>query len=130
MTSFAIAYDRFSRWVLSLFGMGPRRSGVWIGGGRVQIRLGWAFRLDASASSVTGIESVKESVPRRFVAGVGVHGWGRSWRVNGATDPIVRIRFDPWPRARVIMVPLRVHTVEVSVEDTDGLIAALAPGAP
>ena len=126
MVRFSIRYDRFSRWLLSLFGMGPGSSGVWIGRGRIRVRMGWAFMLDAATDAVRA-ELVSESVPRTFLAGIGVHGWGGRWRVNGAFSPIVRIRFEPRHRARVIFFPLRVHTVEVSAEDPDALVAALAP---
>lgn len=127
MVRFAMRFDRVSRWILSLLGMGPPLTGIWIGDGRVQVRMGWAFALDAAAHAVRSAELVTESVSRRFLTGIGVHGWGGRWRVNGAFSPIVRIRFEPAQRARVILLPLRVHTVEVSAEDPDALIAALAP---
>lgn len=117
---FAIRYDPWCGWLLGLLGLGRRFSGVDVADGEVVIRMGWAFRLRFPISTVAAAERSGERV-----WGWGVHGWRRSWLVNGSSHGLVMVRIDPAPRGRVVLVPWTVDTVLLSVEDPDGLIAAL-----
>jgi hypothetical protein len=58
--------------------------------------------------------------------GIGVHGWGGWWLVNGSVAGIVRIEIDPPARARVLGVPVRLRILEVSMQDPEALVAALS----
>lgn len=122
MTSrFEIRYETWNRWFLGLLGMGPGRSVVEVTDDRVTIRMGWAFRLATTRASIVAAEPDHDRV-----WGWGVHGWKGAWLVNGSSHGLVRIRIEPPVRSRVVLVPWTVDTVRVSVDDPDGLVAALA----
>lgn len=118
---FPIRYEGWSRGLMRVLGMGPKVSSVELVGDRVSIRMGWAFRLSCPRSSI-----VAAGADDGRVWGWGVHGWRRSWLVNGSSHGLVRIRLEPACRGRVVLLPWSVDTVRVSVEDPDELIAALA----
>ena len=62
---------------------------------------------------------------QRRALSVGVHGWRGRWLVNGASAPLVGIVLhDPVP-ARVLGFRIHLREVIVSVDDPDGLVAAL-----
>jgi hypothetical protein len=109
--------------LLSLLGLGPRYSGLELDGGRLRVRMGWAF------SATVAREQVRSAARSDgLVGGVGVHGWGGRWLVNGAASGLVTLEIDPAARAWVIGVPVKLTTLRVSVEDPDAVLAAL--GAP
>lgn len=117
---FPIRYDRWCGWLLGLLGLGRRFSAVEVSQGDVEVRMGWGFRLRCPLSSVSSAEP-----EHGRVWGWGVHGWRRSWLVNGSSHGLVRISIEPACRGRVVLVPWTVDTVVVSVDDPGGLIAAL-----
>ena len=117
---FAIRYDRWCGWLLGLLGIGRRFSGVEITDRELSIRMGWAFRLRCPRESVVSAEPDQDRV-----FGWGVHGWRGGWLVNGSSRGLVRIRLDPPQRGRVVLVPWTVDMVRVSVDDPDGVLAAL-----
>lgn len=86
---------------------------------RLRVHLAWGFRLDAPLSSVRQAEH-----DHRRVWAWGAHGWRGRWLVNGSSRGIVRVHLDPDAQARCL-VPVRVRDLRVSVDDPDGLIAAL-----
>jgi hypothetical protein len=86
---------------------------------------GWAFRMRAPRASVAGAAPYTGRV-----LGWGVHGWRGRWLVNGSSSGIVRVELDPPARGRTLGIPLRVRELLVAVDDPDGLVAALRPGAP
>lgn len=114
---------RYGFWhaLLVLLGLGPRRSSVVIDPDEVRIRMGWAFRATIDRRSM-GAQAVADTSPW---AGIGVHGWRGRWLVNGSVSGIVRIDIDPPSRARVMGVPIRLHTLLVSLDDPDGFLAGL-----
>jgi hypothetical protein len=116
---FALRYGLL-RPLLSVLGVGPAFSGVEFDGPNLVVRMGWAFRARVPLAS---IQNVQRSANRW--SGIGVHGWGGWWLVNGSVAGIVRIEIDPPARARVIGVPVRLRTLEVSLQDPDGAVAAL-----
>lgn len=117
---FAIRYERWSRPLMRLLGMGPTASRLDLTDDELTIRMGWAFRISCPRSSIVAVER-----DHGRVWGWGVHGWRRSWLVNGSSHGLVRIRIDPACRGRVLLLSWNVDTVRVSVEDPDELVAAL-----
>jgi hypothetical protein len=105
---------------MALLGLLPRWSWVEVGEERIRVRMSWAFRLDAPRATVA---DARRDLTR--VWGWGAHGWGGRWLVNGSSSGLVRIDFEPRARGRVTGVPVRVRELRVSVEDPDGLVAAL-----
>lgn len=124
MARFGYRYDGFSRTVGRVFGMGPNGSWLEVEGGRLRVRMGWSFSLDAPLDAIAAGHRVDgEPFWRRIT--VGVHGWRRRWRVNAATGPIVRLRFREPQRARTMGIPVRVETLEVNPADPDAFLAAI-----
>lgn len=117
---FAIRFDTFSRCLMTPMGMGPRRSGISVDGDTVQARMGWGFRANFARSAVAATTR-----PGRAPISRGVHGWRGRWLVNGAGRPLVDITLAPPQRARVLGVPVRLTHLIVSIDDPDGLEAAL-----
>ena len=82
--------------------------------------MGWAFRASIPAHEITAAE------PRSgLVGGIGVHGWRGRWLVNGATTGLVALTVDPPVRALVMGIPVRLRELTLSLEEPDGLVAAL-----
>ena len=119
---FAIRYGAL-RVLLSALGLGPRYSGLELDGDRLRVRMGWAFSATVARAQ---IRSARHS--EGLVGGIGVHGWGGRWLVNGAATGLVTVEIDPAARAWVIGVPVKLRLLRVSVEDPDALLRAL--GAP
>jgi hypothetical protein len=120
--TFSILYGSWKPLLVAL-GMGPRFSGVEIGGGELRVRMGWAFRSRIPLGSVTGARTLTGRV-----GGVGVHGWRGRWLVNGSMNAIVGIDIDPEARALATGMPVRLHYLSLSLEDPDGFLAALGVG--
>jgi hypothetical protein len=117
---FPIRFTGLSR-AMWLMGLTPRTSWVEVGDGRLRVRMGWGFWLDAPLETVRSAE-----LDGRRVWNWGVHGWRGRWLVNGSSSGIVRIRLDPACRAKPLRIPISVRELRVSVEDPAGLVAALA----
>lgn len=117
--TFPFRYGIF-RPLLSVLAAGPAFSRVTVDDDRVRVRMGPSFRADIprgyvrSARPWTGM-----------VTGIGVHGWGGHWLVNGAARGIVRLTIDPPARAYVLGVPVRLRDLAVSVTEPEELIAAV-----
>jgi hypothetical protein len=117
---FAFSYGVF-RLLLSVLGMGPAFSSVELDGENLRVRMGWAFRATIPVAHITGTR------PRQgLVGGIGVHGWRGRWLVNGATTGLLTLTIDPPARALAVFVPTRLRALTLSLEDPDGLSAALA----
>ena len=112
---------------MGMVGMTPSRCYVEVDDEHVRVRMGMWFELDTERSVVHSAAADHERV-----LGWGVHGWRDRWLVNGSSSGIVRLTLAPSARAWMGPVPLRVRVLRVSVEDPDGLIAALTrtPDAP
>ena len=119
--TFPFRYGVF-RPLLTVLGAGPSVSAVEIDGGQLRVRMGWSFRADVPLASITSVEPFTG-----LVGGIGVHGWRGTWLVNGAASGVVAITVDPPVRAKVLGVPVRLRTLQVSVESPEDLIAALRP---
>ncbi len=123
MARFPIRFTGVNR-MMGLMGMTPSRCYVEVDEQRVRVRMAIWFELDADRSVVRGA-----ALDHDRVLGWGVHGWRGRWLVNGSSSGIVRISFEPSVRAWMGPVPLRVRTLRVSVEDPDGVVAALGADA-
>jgi hypothetical protein len=120
---FTLRYGALSGPFLRLLGLGRKVSGIAVGPKDVALQMGWGFGGRASLGSVTSARRLDDTVISR-----GVHGWRSDWLVNGAGDGLVEVLFDPAMRARVTGVPVRVRRLRVSVDDPDGVVAALRQG--
>jgi len=115
---FAFRYGVF-RLLLTVLGMGPGLSRVALGADTLHVRMGWAFQAKVPRDRITSAEAVSG-----LVGGIGVHGWGGRWLVNGAASGLVKITFEPAGRARMV-IPVKLTQLTVSLEDPDGFIAAV-----
>jgi len=116
---FAILFTGANK-AMAVLGMGPSRSYVDVDDTTVSVRMGWAFRLEVPRSRVRSVAPDHDPV-----WGWGVHGWRGRWLVNGSSSNLVKLHLDPPAKARIGPVPITVRELRVSVEDPDGLIAAL-----
>lgn len=117
---FPIRYGVF-RALLSVMGGGPGFSGVSLDGDRLRVRMGWMFRAAIPRASITGAEP-----HQGLVGGIGVHGWRGTWLVNGSAKGVVSVHIDPPAQARVLGVPVKLRTLQVSVEEPEEFLAALS----
>jgi len=123
--TFEFRYDRWSGWILGAFGAGRRHSRVVVTATDLHVQLGVAFR------GVVPRRSIRAA--RRWqgrVWGWGAHGWRGRWLVNGSSKGIVVFDIEPAARCRVIGFPVTVRQLALSLQDPDGLCAALGLPAP
>ena len=118
---YAIKYDALGASVMTPLLAGRKRSRLEVTDTHITVRLGWAFAGDIPRSSVTGAHTKAGKVISR-----GAHGWNGRWLVNGAGTGLVVIDIDPAAKARVTGIPVHLHELTVSVEDPEGLVAALS----
>ncbi|HEU5308042.1 MAG TPA: hypothetical protein VFW97_11985 [Acidimicrobiia bacterium] len=111
--------------LMGLIGMTRSRCYVDVDPTHVRVRMGMWFELDTERTVVRSATPDHERV-----LAWGVHGWRDRWLVNGSSSGIVRLTLEPSARAWMGPVPLRVRVLRVSVEDPDGLVAALAAATP
>jgi hypothetical protein len=114
---------RYERWFLPFsvpLGLGPKQSEVRIEGDMLHVKFGWGFRTEIPLSSINNAEPNTERV-----YAWGAHGFRGRWLVNGSSKGIVELTIDPPARAYVMGVPITLRTLDVSVTDPDGLIAAV-----
>lgn len=120
---FPIRVGGLNRVLFTVLGMGPRVSYVEIvDDTTLAVRMGIGFRARLHRRSI-----VDAGVLGRYVWwAYGVHLYGRkTWIVNGSGHGIVKLRFDPLERGRVMGVPVRLRELWVSLEDPDGFLAAI-----
>jgi hypothetical protein len=118
---FSLAYGRVNRFLLGILALGQGRSGVTVDGASVVVRMGWAFR---ARFPVEAIQAVEANQPMPFL-GWGVHGWKGRWLVNGTSKSLVRLDLEPAQPARMTGWPIQLRQLWISIEDQDGLVAAL-----
>jgi hypothetical protein len=118
--TFAFRYDRWCGWLLGLFGSGRRFSRVTVTEDALEVRLGIAF------SGVVRRSAIRSATRYRGpVLGWGAHGWRGRWLVNGSSKGIVVLHIDPPGRGRVLGFPVKLRELMISMEDPEGLAAAL-----
>jgi hypothetical protein len=89
----------------------------------LDVQMGWAF---SARIPLTALRSV--AADEAFVGGIGVHGFGSRWLVNGSHRSICRLELDGAP-ARVLGVPLTLRTLRLGVAEREHFIAALREAA-
>lgn len=107
--------------LLGLLGLGPRSSAVDVEPDGVDVRMGWAFHAVIPRSSVAGIA---RRDARLIARGVHFRSGGR-YLVNGSGEGLVTITVAPPLPARMLGFGVTVRELTVSVDDADGLLAAL-----
>ncbi len=117
---FAIRFDPAYRALSRAVLLPPSDAFVEVDVDEVRVRMAWAFRARFPRSAVASA-----TAHRRRPLSRGVHGWRGRWLVNGSGDRIVELALRPEQRARVVGFPVRLRTLLVSVEDPEGLAAAL-----
>ena len=120
---FTLRFGAFWAFALRLVGSGPAHSGIAISDADVAVKMGRSFDGRAPRASVTSAQALTDTVISR-----GVHGWRGSWLVNGAGDRLVELRFDPPMPGHVLMFPVKVRRLRISVDDPDGVVAAVGAG--
>ncbi|MGH3794010.1 MAG: hypothetical protein ACRDSP_03895 [Pseudonocardiaceae bacterium] len=120
---FTISYSKVLLPLFVVLGMSPRSSGVEVGPDTVRVWMGWAFSVDIPRSAIRSVDPDTD-----LVLGWGVHGFGGTWLVNGSSEGLVRLRIDPPVRARVLGIPVRLHTLRLSLAAPDTFLAALRAG--
>ena len=102
--------------------LGPNSAYVEVGADSVEARMGYAFRGSIPLKSITTTTKLGK-VPWSY--GIGVHGWGGHWVVNGTLHDLVRLQIEPPAKAQVLGVPVKLKDLWVSLEDPDGFLAAI-----
>lgn len=120
---FAIGFAGKGR-VATVLGTGPQVSWVRLEARTMTVHMGWAFHADIPRDAIHAAVYEPDYLP----ASQGVHGWRGQWLVNGSSEGIVRFDLDPPVRARTAFVPLRIHTLRVSLEEPEALLGALGFG--
>jgi len=118
---FEFAYGRLAP-LLVVTGLSRRWSSIDVSDDELQIRMGWSFQATIPRSNI----AIAEKLDKKVIS-IGVHGWAGRWLVNGAGDRLVRVEINPQVKARVV-IPVRLRELTMSVEDADGLVAALMDG--
>ena len=116
---FPIRFTGVNR-AMSVLGLTRGRSWVEVGDETLRVRMSWAFVLDVP---LVDVRDARPDSDRVF--GWGVHGWRGRWLVNGSSSRLVRFDLNPPGRAHMGPVPLTVRELRVSVDDPEGLVAAL-----
>jgi hypothetical protein len=86
------------------------------------VRLRAGLHVDIPRSSI-----VSATVGRaRFVDGVGIHGWGGRWVVNGRMGYVAVLRVQPATQGHLYGVPVRIRELLVAVADPAALVRELS----
>jgi len=117
---FPILFDPWYRVLSAALLMPPSSSYVEVSADHVYVRLSWGFRATFPRTAV-----VRTSLSNEHPLSRGVHGWAGKWLVNGSDEGIVVMDLEPVQRGRVTGFPVRLRRLMVSVEDPEGLRAAL-----
>lgn len=119
--TFAFEYSSWLRPLFVALGMGPRHSRVTIADGRLEVVMGWAFRLRVPLASIRGAERA----PDVWWA-IGVHtGLNGSWLVNGSPRGIVALDLDPAGKASVFGVKVGVRRLGLGLAEPKAFLVAL-----
>jgi len=105
--------------LLLLMCLGAPTSHIRVTNSEIQIAMGWAFNARIPHIRVRSIAKDGD-----LVSGIGVHGFGSRWLVNGSTKHIVRLELEGVP-ARVCGFPLTLRTLRLGVHEEEEVIAAV-----
>lgn len=115
---FPIRQHPAMRGVMTL--LGGRHGAVEVDDDAVTVRYGAGFHAVVPRSAIATVSRYEGRV-----LSWGVHGWRGRWLVNGSSEGVVILGIEPRQPARVLGWPVRLRELAVSVEDPDGLVAAL-----
>lgn len=121
-TRFAIRYDAWFRPLAAVLGIGPGASLVSVGPQDLRVRMGWAFQARIERAAIDSV--ARHTGP---LGGIGVHGWGGVYLVNGSMNGVVRIDLagPARRRARMLGLPVKLTVLTLSLEDPEGFQEAL-----
>jgi hypothetical protein len=118
---YTISYGRLGP-ALTVLGLGRRFSSVENSGDQLHVKMGWGFRAKFPVASVRSV------TPYAGVAmGIGVHGFGGNYLVNGKADGIVTVAIEPTAKAFVIGIPVKLRKLSVSLDEPEQFIADFRP---
>lgn len=100
--------------------LGAWNAAVVVDDDAVVVRYGVGFRGRVTRSAVRSV-----SRSHRRVLSWGAHGWWGRWLVNGSSHGIVVLGIEPQQPATVLGWPVHLRELAVSVDDPEGLVAAL-----
>jgi hypothetical protein len=118
---FPIAYSPKKGFLLTILLLPQRWSYVNVGADMVYASMGWAFQTKFARLDVEKTERLPD-----VKVTAGAHGWRGRWLVNGASGPIVAIKLRDPVRAFLLGMPITLRELRVSIEDPEGLMAALS----
>ncbi len=121
---FSIRFDPWYRALSWATAVPPTSAYVEVDEETVLVRMGWAFHAQFPRAAIASTGRL-ESSPM----GWGVHGFAGRWLVNGSRRGIVLFELAPRQRARVLGLPVALQQLMISLDDPDGLGAALQPSA-
>jgi hypothetical protein len=119
-TRFMIRFDAWYRVLSSALLLLPSESYIEVGSENVAVQMGWGFSARFPRGSVARISRMSYKPISR-----GVHGFAGRWLVNGSGDQIAEIELMPPARGYVMGFPIKLKQLLISVDDPDGLSAAL-----
>jgi hypothetical protein len=120
---YRISYGAFGP-LLTVLGLGRRFSFVEHIADQLHVQMGWAFRARFPIASVRSVSAYSG-----VVTGIGVHGFGGNYLVNGKANGIVTLEIEPIARALLLGIPTKLRRLSVSLEDPDQFMADFAPHA-
>jgi hypothetical protein len=104
--------------LLTLLGLGRRFSSIEKSGAQLHVRMGWGFRAKFPVASIRSV------APFTGVAmGIGVHGFGGNYLVNGKASGIVTLEIQPTARAFLLGIPVKLRKLSVSLDEPEQFIA-------
>jgi hypothetical protein len=104
--------------LLTLLGLGRHFSSIERSGDQLHVKMGWGFRAKFPVSSIRSV------TPYTGVAmGIGVHGFGGNYLVNGKASGIVTLEIEPTAKALVVGIPAKLRKLSVSLDDPEQFIA-------
>ena|ERR1700722_14880465 len=104
--------------LLALLGLGRRFSAVETSGDQLHVKMGWGFRAKFPVASVRSV------TPYTGVAmGIGVHGFGGNYLVNGKASGIVTLEIQPTAKALLLGIPVKLRKLSVSLDEPEQFIA-------
>lgn len=125
MATFAISFDETLGRLGNIIGIGPANSNVEVDEKHVHVRMGWAFSARIPRDAIHEIVQPASLPSRQGNVHRGVHGWGRTWTVNGSPTGGVRLTISPGVRARMLIFTITLETLFLSLEQPEAFVASL-----
>ena len=123
--TFVFRYAPVMRALATVFG--ARHGTVTVSDDGLAVRYGVLFSIDVQRAAIRSIERTTVS----WWWGFGAHAWKGRWVANASLHDPVEVRVDPPHRGRILGIfHPTVRSLVLSVEDTDGLIAAVGTLTP